>query len=103
MKTIYIKGRGYYKYGVRKGLERSNLKEGKDYIEGTNGSNFLLIWIREDMELRELKKAITAKHIFKYRIRFYNTIEDMCPKQVEEGFRPEDLKLIEEVRSGMLV
>lgn len=54
-----------------------------DFMEGTNGADFLMIWMREDMELRTLKLAITAKVVWKHRLNFFFRYEDMNSK-IEE-------------------
>lgn len=36
----------------------------------------LLIWVKENSELKELKKAISAKVVFKYRLQFFSTLEE---------------------------
>lgn len=86
MKTIYITGIKKYQISVIKGLEKSNLKEGKDFIQGLNGEDFALVWIRENLDLKELKRAIGTKFVWKHRLRFFNTIDEAKPKVISEEF-----------------
>lgn len=85
MKTIYVKGIGKFKKKLKKGLDKSELIEGTDYIEGNHNEEFGLIWCRDDLSLRDLKLAISAKYIWKYRMRFYSTIEEMNPLKHDDG------------------
>lgn len=98
MKTIYIKGKGQYKRNVRKALSKTDiLIEGVDFVEGLEGSDFMLIWLREDLELRSLKLGITAKYVWKHRLKFYFSIEEMNPPKKEEPIVSvlEDLKRLQ--------
>lgn len=79
MKTVYIKGILHYKKRIRKQLNKSHLIEGKDYIEGLSESDYALIWICEGMDIRELKLEISAKYVWRHRLKFYNNINEMYP------------------------
>lgn len=72
-KTIYLKGKGEFKEEVLKKLEQSNLKFMPGYMEGAG--NYDLYWLDEAHTLRDFKKAITGKLIWKYRLRFFDTLE----------------------------
>lgn len=88
METVYIKGRGQYRDAIRKALHRSKLKEGKDYIEGNHGKriSYMLIWINDQTELKRLKRGITAKIVWKHRLRFYFSYEEIKPKEIEDNY-----------------
>jgi hypothetical protein len=108
MKTVYIKGRSksQYRKGLRKILDKCSLEEGHDFIEGLGGSNeFALVWIREDMNVRELKLAIGAKFIWKHRLTFFCSIDEMNPKVVESEkyvMTENDLKMINSYKELIL-
>lgn len=80
MRTIYIKGIKKYNTSIYKGLRKSDLVEGKDYIVGLGGIDFALYWINENIGLREFKLAIGADYIWKHRMKFFENIEDVTPK-----------------------
>jgi hypothetical protein len=105
MKTVYIKGRSHYRKGLRKILDKCRLDEGYDFMEGLGGSNdFALVWIREDMKLKEFKLAIGAKFIWKHRLRFYSSIEEMNPKLPESyAITENDLKLINSYKRDLML
>jgi hypothetical protein len=76
--TIYIKGTKGFEPEVLRHLEKS----GFSFLPGSNMDNgFSLYWINDRSQLREFKKAISAKTIFKYRLRFYT---DMVAGQEED-------------------
>jgi hypothetical protein len=79
--TIYITGIKKYQVSVEKGLLKSKLVEGRDYIHGANGSDYALLWIRDDLDLREVKLAIGSKYVWKHRMRFFKSYDEMKPKE----------------------
>jgi hypothetical protein len=98
MRTIYIKGKGQYKRNVRKALSKTDyLIEGYDFVEGLDGSDFMLIWLREGIDERLLKLGITAKYVWKHRLNFFNSIEEMNPPKKDEKIVSvfDDLKRLE--------
>lgn len=99
MKTIYIKGIGHYKKNIIKALFKSSLKEGDDYIIGNCGTDCFLIWLKDDIELRKLKLGITAKYVWKNRLKFYYSIDEMNPKQ-EIILNESDLALLDQLKNG---
>jgi hypothetical protein len=101
METVYIKGRGKYRDAIRKALHRSKLKEGGDYIEGNHGKglSYMLIWIKDRTELRALKLAITAKIVWKHRLKFYFKYEDMNPKKYDY-ISEEDKLMLSRIKNG---
>lgn len=99
MKTIYIKGRDKFKKKIRKGLYKSDLREGQDYIIGEASADFALIWCRDDLTIRELKLAISPKYIWKYRMMFYSSIEEMNPvKEDDTKLTEQELEFIKRVK-----
>jgi hypothetical protein len=76
--TLYIRGKPGFDFAVLKNLEHSNI----NYLYGTSlESEVSLYWIDEKSTLRDFKMAIGGKIIFKYRLRFYSTIEEMFESQ----------------------
>lgn len=72
-KTIYLKGKGDFKEDVLRKLEQSDLVFMPGYMEGAG--KYDLYWLDENHSLRDFKKAITGKIIWKHRLRFYDTLE----------------------------
>lgn len=81
--TIYIKGRGDFREEVRRKLEHSELKVMPGNIGYPEDSPHIcdLYWMDEKVELREIKKVIGARTIWKYRLRFYNSLESFIESQ----------------------
>ncbi len=70
--TLYIHGRSGAEAEILHSLEHSGL----NFLPGyANEDGLLLVWIDEAEPLRSFKKAIGGKTIFKYRLRFYATVE----------------------------
>lgn len=98
MRTIYIKGIKKYKDALIKGLKKSDLREGRDFIQGLAGKDHALYWINENLDLREFKLAIGAKYVFKHRLKFFNTIEEMNPVIIDERFNESEINLMNRVK-----
>ena len=95
MTTIYIKGINKYKSKLRKALYKSSLIEGDHYIEGNSGNNdYILYWITSRITIKEFKKAIGANIIWKYRLRFYKTPDEINKKTCSTEFSEEEKNLI---------
>lgn len=102
MKTIYIKGIGKFKKKISKGLLKSDLIAGVDYIisSTSDGENFELVWCRDDLTLRQLKLSISAKYIWRCRMKFYTSIEEMNPPKVDDlTLTPSELAFIQRVKN----
>lgn len=82
MRTIYITGIKKYRVSILKGLLKSDLIEGKDFIEGSSGYDHALYWLGDHVTLKDFKLAIGAKYIWKHRMRFFNTYDEMKPPTV---------------------
>jgi len=98
MRTIYIKGIKKYKDSLIKGLNKSNLVEGIDFIQGLAGNDHALYWLNESIELREFKLAIGAKYVWKHRMRFYNSIEEMNPVVIDDNLTESEINLMNRVK-----
>ncbi len=72
--TVYIRGKSGFKSDVRHNLEHADIR----FLPGfANERGVVLYWIDEDCSIRDFKKAIGAKTVFKYRLRFYASIEEL--------------------------
>jgi hypothetical protein len=71
--TIYIKGNTGFEPEVLRHLEKSGFSflPGSDQLE----KGITLYWINAASQLRDFKKAISAKTIFKYRLHFFFELE----------------------------
>lgn len=101
--TIYITGKPGFKKEVAKRLEGAEVAFMPGYIgSGVGGSDHDMYWLDKDADLRSFKEAITAKAIWKYRIRFYASLEAFIASQEKktEGFTKKDIELIEEMRKS---
>ncbi len=77
--TLYITGKSGFKEEVLESLEDSNLP----FMPGSTGydQEVSLFWIDDSLPLRDIKKAIGSKIVFKYRLRFFTSLEEL---QLEE-------------------
>lgn len=72
--TLYIQGRSGCTSEVLKHLEQSDISFMPGSVSGEK--NIALYWVDEKTGLREFKKAIGSKTIFKYRLRFFTSLEE---------------------------
>jgi hypothetical protein len=102
--TLYITGKSDFREEVREKLEGSRL----DVMPGSTGGTFTvdvhdLYWIDETLDIRDLKEAIGSKLIWKYRLRFYTSLEEFIEAQNKTqqttDFTAEDLALIAEMQA----
>ncbi|MBL0744352.1 hypothetical protein [Chryseolinea lacunae] len=71
--TVYLRGKANFENDVRHNLEHSSFT----FMPGfSNERGLTLYWIEDKHCLRDFKKAIGSKTIFKHRLRFYNSIEE---------------------------
>lgn len=89
--TIYIKGRPGFEAEVTDKLTDSAIR----IMPGsfTEGENKALYWIEENTSVRELKKAIGSKLVFKYRLQFFKSLEEL---QASENLKKESFTIEEE-------
>ncbi|MFZ6014220.1 MAG: hypothetical protein ACOYXT_28010 [Bacteroidota bacterium] len=103
--TIYITGRRDFREEVRNKIEASGINCMPGYTGGSTGFDVHdLYWIDEKTSSRELKEAIGSKLVWKYRLHFYNSLEEFIESQnLAQGsteFTAEDLALIAEMQAA---
>ena len=80
--TIYITGRPEFQRKVRKKLKHSNLDFMPGYVDNTMATVTRdLYWLNDQTELREMKEAIGSKLVWKYRLKFYASLEAFLQSQ----------------------
>lgn len=81
--TIYITGKDDFREDVGAKLESSDLAWMPGYNGGSSDQELFsdLYWIDEKVTLREVKEAVGSKLIWKYRLRFYGTLESFIESQ----------------------
>lgn len=99
--TIYITGKEGFKPEVARKLDHSDLDFMPGYVgSGTGSSDHDMYWVNSNVDLRQLKLAIGAKTIWKYRIKVYQSLEAFVASQNHESttLTDNDLALIQEMR-----
>lgn len=86
-----------------KGLDKSELNDGEDYIQGLAGDDYALYWLKDDLKLKDFKLAIGAKYVWKHRMRFFDTFEEMKPVVVIEGLTASDLAFMKKMKEEILM
>lgn len=106
--TIYITGKGDFREDVGRKLEDSDLKLMPGYTGGSVGETNLITdmyWIDEKTTLREVKEAIGSKLIWKYRLRFYDSLESFIESQntrkTTSEFTAEERALLAEIQASV--
>jgi hypothetical protein len=100
--TIYITGKEDFREEVASKLEDSDLKYMPGYNGGSTDPELFsdMYWIDEKVSLRDVKEAIGSKLIWKYRLRFYATLEEFIESQNKKqraGFSAEERALLAEM------
>ena len=82
-KEVYITGRSNFHSEVRKRLESSDIDFMPGYMGGTSDEHdpHDLYWVDHRTDLRSFKRAIGSKTIWKYRLRFFSTLESFIEAQ----------------------
>ena len=94
--TLYITGKPGFKEEVLESLEDSDLP----VMPGSTGNDqdVSLFWIDDSVPLRELKKAIGSKVVFKYRLHFFNSLEELQRQQEKNtSLTPREEAMIREM------
>jgi len=79
---VYITGRPEFQAEVRKKLEHSDLKFMPGYVDNSIAAvTHDLYWLSDDTDLREMKEAVGSKLVWKYRLKFYGSLEAFIQSQ----------------------
>lgn len=74
---LYIAGRGSFSQPVAEVLERSDLPYMPGYLfDNSLSAEHCLYWIDDKTPIREYKKAIGPRLIWKHRLRFFTDLEE---------------------------
>lgn len=104
--TIYITGKDDFRDDVREKLDGSDLRLMPGYIGGTPAGGVFadMYWIDEKIQIRQVKDAIGSKLIWKYRLRFYASLEEFIesqnPKKETTELTPEENALLAEMQAS---
>ncbi len=103
--NIYMVGNPGFKKEVARKLEHSELKFMPGYLGSAIGAtDYDMYWVDKSVSLRAFKEAIGAKYIWKYRIRFYETLEKFLKTQENStdstSLTLQDQELMNEMRTG---
>jgi hypothetical protein len=96
--TVYIAGKPGFEEDVLKNLEGSRFP----YMPGTSENNSLcLFWMDERASLKEFKKAIGSKTVFKYRLQFFPSLEKYHESKRErpDSLSPQEQAMIYQMAS----
>jgi len=100
--TIYIKGLGDFRAEVKRKLEHSrlNVMPGSFGASTESPHTYDLYWVDDKMDLRDFKKTIGARIVWKYRLRFYRSLEEfMASHHVHSRkFSPDEQRRIDSIR-----
>lgn len=92
--TLYIVGNSDFTEDVRSRIEQSNLKIMSGSFGAGQGTCFHdMYWVDEKLNLRKLKEKIGSKLIWKYRLRFFLSLDEFM--QVQQGQQKNMLTLDE--------
>jgi hypothetical protein len=92
--TLYITGKPDFKEEVLHNLESSKIS----FLPGSDpDENLFLIWVDETLPLRDLKKAIGSKTVFKYRLQFFTSLTQPLTKATNETFTAREEDMIREM------
>lgn len=80
--TVYITGKADFREEVLKKLNASNLH----FMPGYTGASVDLdthdlYWLDERIDMRDFKRAIGGKLVWKYRLNFFTSLEDFIEFQ----------------------
>lgn len=97
--TIYITGKSDFRADVHKKLAHADQRFMPGYIENTSDlDTHDLYWLDGRTDLRSFKLAIGGKLIWKYRLRFFSSLEEFLAfedgKKNEEEFTDDELSRI---------
>jgi hypothetical protein len=74
--TLYVYGKPGFEQEVLDQLEHSSIGFMPGSMSGEQ--NIALYWVDERTSMRDFKKAIGSEIVFKYRLRFFNSLESLA-------------------------
>jgi hypothetical protein len=98
--TVYVYGKPGFEQEVLDRLEHSSAGFMPGSVSGEQ--NIALYWVDERTNMRDFKKAIGSEIVFKYRLRFFNTLESLYDFQDQrtnsnDSFTPQEQALIHQM------
>lgn len=99
--TIYIKGLGDFQEEVKRKLEHSHLNVMPGSLGASTESPYTydLYWVDKKINLRDFKKAIGARTVWKHRLRFYRSLEEfIVTPQPSRKFTVDEQRRIDSMR-----
>lgn len=97
-KTIYITGRQGFGEDVSRSLERSGIDFMPGYNTGEERDSYEMFWVPESMPIADFKRAVGAKAVLRYRLRFYEELSEFMNDKHALDFTAEDREKIERMR-----
>lgn len=103
--TIYVTGKPDFHGEVQKKLQASDL----NFMPGYTGSSgdidtHDLYWLDETVDIRKFKEAIGSKLVWKYRLKFFTSLEafkeSQNPKKKILEFTPEENALVAKMQGS---
>jgi len=95
--TMYVRGKSGFQIEVLHNLKASGFK----FLPGfANERGLALIWIQEKADLRAFKKAIGSKTIFKFRLRFFASVEEFIESK-HNAEHPQDDNILDHTMLSM--
>lgn len=92
--TLYITGKPDFKEEVLQNLESSDIS----FLPGSDADeNLFLVWVDENLPLRDFKKAIGSKTVFKYRLQFFTSLTQHQAEVNKETLTPREEAMIREM------
>ncbi len=98
--TLYIYGKPGFEQEVLDQLEHSSIGFMPGSVSGEQ--NVALYWVDERTNMRDFKKAIGSEIVFKYRLRFFSSLESLHEFQEQQisyhdSFTPQEQALIRQM------
>jgi hypothetical protein len=95
--TVYIKGKPGFEQEVAENLTNAAINVMPGSL--SEGESTALFWIDEKTSLREIKKVIGSKVVFKYRLQFFKNLDEAntFEKVTEQNFSPAEEDLIQKM------
>lgn len=75
--TLYITGKTDFREDVRRSLDHADIPVMPGYIQPVDAEQIHdLYWIGDNVSIKEFKKAIGSKIIWKHRLHFFKSLEE---------------------------